>query len=207
MAGLFLLIGGLALAFTGLVLYFRRKQEPLLMLVAVGGILAFISVPWLEQLDRTSWPSPVIWLWHHAWLVITVLVSAWAIIQFLRNMGTLAWPSVMGKVTRSEVVFRGLYTEKERRGRSRYAWNVSYTYAVNGHSYASDRKAMDSDEDVGHMAAQNSADAHPVGSEIRVFHHPKDPSIACIERGLVNGRWLVPGVVALLLIIGLFVRE
>ncbi len=207
MIGVLLLFGGLAMAVIGLVIYFRKKQEPMLLVVTIGGIMAFISVPWLEQLDRTSWPSLLTWLWNNAWLVLTVLVTAWTVIQFIRNLGSLSWPSVMGKVTRSEVVFQGVHTEKERRGQSRYAWLVSYTYTVDGRSFASDRKALDGDESVGHLSAQKSKDAHPVGSDIRVYHDPKDPSRACIDRGVVNGRWLVPGVVAVLMILGLIYRD
>ncbi|HEY0977813.1 MAG TPA: DUF3592 domain-containing protein [Flavobacteriales bacterium] len=208
MTGPLLLCGGLALALFGLFRYFQTKQEPQLMLVLIGGILAFISVPWLERMDRTNWPAPLMWVYHNAWLLCTIAVSAWTLFQFFRNLGTLTWPGVEGRITRSEAVFMGLHNSKEKCGQSRYAWRVSYTYTVDGQAYSGSRKAMEIDEDdLDLSTAENAVRAHPVGSAVRVYHDPKEPGRACIERGIVNGRWLVPGVIAVLLIIGLYARD
>ena len=66
-------------------------------------------------------------------------------------------------------------------------------YAVDGTSYTSTNKALDiDDQDSNFSSVTNMVAKHPVGSTITVYHHPKDPYLACIGRGWFNGRWFVP---------------
>jgi hypothetical protein len=87
------------------------------------------------------------------------------------------------------------------RNSTKHWWRVAYTYVVDGVSHAGSTKALDIDEqDSNFSGVSRMVDKHPVGSAITVYHHPKDPDFACIDRSWFNGRWYVPaGFAAILL--------
>ena len=66
---------------------------------------------------------------------------------------------------------------------------------------ASDQRGLDTNEEEMDLStALELVRKHPVGSPITVYHHPKDPALACIDRSSFNGRWLMPALFAAILL-------
>ena len=199
--GIFL--AGIVVVLIGLVKAVRSRKPDLLM--ANGGVLAAIGF-----MGFSKWPVEVtpagmdqkamglLLMWWGGWAAMT-----WAAYQLLWSLRALTWPSVQGTLTRSEAVFMGINNSTiiGPRGSTKHWWSVAYTYAVDGVSYTSSTKSLDTDDqDSNFSSVSKMVSKHPVGSAITVYHHPRDPLLACIDRSWFNGRWLAPMMFAAILL-------
>ncbi len=198
--GLFLL--GLGLVVYGLVVALRtRKPDHYMMgggFLAALGFIGFDTWPagTTGGLDRSGFLSIVL-------TVGGVVAAVWALYQLIWSLRTLTWPATEGTVERSEEELLQYRNEAARASamKIRHAWRLSYTYSVDGRSYTSDQRGLDTDEEEMDLsAALELVRKHPVGSHITVYHHPKDPALACIDRSSFNGRWLMPALFAAILV-------
>lgn len=199
--GIFL--GGLVIVLIGLVKALRTRKPDMLMLngalVAAIGFMGFDDWPAAVIAPGTPRREVGVPLFFAA----GVLAALWAVYQLVWSLRALAWPSVPGTITHSASVFVGVRNSDAGAvpRSTRHAWRVNYSYNVNGKGYTGSTRALDTEEDEFDLGGANAlAAAHPVGSPITVYHHPRNPGLACIHRSVVNGRWLVPELLAGLLL-------
>lgn len=194
-----LFVIGLSIVAFGLLSALRTRKPDQLMMG--GGFLAAIGFDtWpagiLNGMERTAFLGIVL-------AVGGVIAGLWALYQLLWCFRAYAWPAVQGTVVRSEEVLLPYRNEAARSSAMilRHAWRLSYTYTVDGRSYTSDQRGLDTDEEEMDLSTANAhVRQHPVGSTITVYHHPKDPTLACISRSAVNGRWFMPALFAAIML-------
>ena len=194
-----LFLAGIVVVLIGLVKAVRSRKPDLLM--ANGGILAAVGF-----LGFSTWPSGIIptgldqkstgllLMWWSGWLAL-----AWAGYQLLWSLRARTWPNVQGTITQSEAAFMGINNSTiiGPRGSTKHAWKVAYTYSVEGIAYTGSTKALDiDDQDSTFSSVTHMVSKHPVGSAVTVYHHPKDPHLACLDRSWFNARWYVPALFA-----------
>ncbi|MGV3638574.1 MAG: DUF3592 domain-containing protein [Flavobacteriales bacterium] len=197
-----LFTAGLCIIAIGLFRAIRSRRPDMLMLN--GGVLAFIGF-----MGYDAWPTYAVLGGMDQKAASRILfnaaawsIAAWTAYQFLWSLRALTWPSTSGVITHSASVFLGMRGSdvSGRRNSARHTWRVTYQYQVDGRTYTSSNKGLDTDEEDGDLSSANEkAREHPVGSTVRVFHHPREPQLACLDRSLINGRWLVPALLAGLL--------
>jgi hypothetical protein len=110
-------------------------------------------------------------------LCLVLVVVAIVLVRFKR---TQAWPAVRGRIVesrRGEESYRDLTNQTTR---MRTVPVVRYVYAVDGVQYRGHK--IDAGEGVGEDEIDGILAHYPVGAEVAVFHDPKDPSKAVLER-------------------------
>jgi hypothetical protein len=85
------------------------------------------------------------------------------------------WPSTLGTVLMSDIEWR-----RSSKGGSTAYPVVQYTYAVNGQTYQSRKRAPGGE--VGGTGAKKVVAKYPAGAQVVVFYDPQKPSEAVIER-------------------------
>ncbi len=85
------------------------------------------------------------------------------------------WSSTLGTVLMSDIEWR-----RSSKGGSTPYPVVRYTYAVNGQTFQSNKRAPGSE--VGGTGARGVVAKYPAGAQVMVFYDPKNPSDAVLER-------------------------
>lgn len=106
------------------------------------------------------------------------------------------WPTASGTVVESRLETR---RSSNNRGWVNYP-RVVYTYSVGGQSYSSDR--ISPGLEVGGTSAPGVVARYPVGSQVKAYYNPQNPSDAILEINTpasVKILWLVLVIVNLIL--------
>ncbi len=106
------------------------------------------------------------------------------------------WPSVVGTVVESSLETR---RSSNNRGWVNYP-RVVYTYDVSGQPYVSNR--FSPGMEVGGMSAPGVIAKYPVGSQVKAYYNPQNPSEAVLEINTpasVKILWFVLAMVNLML--------
>ena len=110
------------------------------------------------------------------------------------------WPSVAGAIVSSEVV-----TKRGDDG-TMYAADVVYDYTVDGRDYKCSTLSFGGDYSSSSSShAYEVTNKYPVGSEVRVFYAPEEPSTAVLEPGATWMSYLALGIGLVFLAVGLLV--
>jgi len=104
---------------------------------------------------------------------IVALVAAWRV--RLRQKQALSWPCVLGRITASSV---------SRHEDAEHLWfhcDLRYQYSVDGRSYEGSALAVggSSGDEKG---ANEEHRRYPLGSLVTVYHNPRKPQDAVLER-------------------------
>ena len=92
-----------------------------------------------------------------------------------RARASVGWPTVVGKVERSEAKYgAGLYG-------GYFFLALSYRYAVGGRDYEGDRVQFGSSRFARKEFADRLADKYPAGAEVTVRYDPNDPVTAVLD--------------------------
>lgn len=197
---------GLGSIIYGFIRAIRTQKPDLYMLnggfVAAIGFMGYSRWPALPLIhDLPQKQAAFLLLGAGGWLA-----ALWTIYQLIWSLRALAWPSVQGTITHSEAVFLGHNNNTATSGirTTRHTWRVTYSYAVGHSTYTSTTRALDTDdEDTDFSNASRLAQRYPVGCTVAVYHHPRDPQFACLDRSWFNARWYVPaGLAAMMLWLG-----
>ncbi len=97
-----------------------------------------------------------------------------------RSWTSRAWPVALGHVISSKVE-----TLRSRRGAS-FKPEVEFEYSVDGHSYTSNRLAFGAVGSSNPSEAQALVRRYAKGAEVHPHYEASDPSVACLECGLVS---------------------
>lgn len=121
--------------------------------------------------------------------IVGLLVSGW---MHRQAWGSLFWPETVGALT---------YVHYSVSGPPAIL-DLTYSYTVDQHNYASARVQFGSDR----LAAQHYIDRLTLGDSldrVPVYYDPRQPEQAVLRRGLPLADWLVTLSPALLLLLGL----
>jgi hypothetical protein len=94
---------------------------------------------------------------------------------------SLEWPSVSGRVTRSNLDSYRVKVGSERH-KTRYRVEVRYEYVVDNHRYQNDVVRFNQNN----LTRKEKAEivsTHPVGRHVEVFYNPDDPDESVLARG------------------------
>ncbi len=130
-------------------------------------------------------------------VVVTLIVLALFAIKSWETRGTGRWPSVRGRITRSQEAFTQHRTSSEDMPQNYKVADIAYEYVVASKRYTGRRIShaeIIAQEEVPGLLAR-----YLVGAEVEVFHDPDEPSDAVLERGAPPG--LAKGCLALVAIV------
>ena len=121
-------------------------------------------------------------------------------LEWDRASASVGWPTAAGTVTES----RAHHSTRSKRGRTSSSWSpvVSYRYSVDGREFEA-RRISFRVSGGSQSEAQAAVDAYPVGSAVTVRHSPDDPSLACLEPGPGDWKWVPVAIGAVAVLIGL----
>lgn len=137
--------------------------------------LALPSVPLPAAID--SEPARVLAVVFLVALCLVLTVVAIVVLRFKR---TREWPSVRGRIVESRRGEEGYRDLASTASRIRPVPIVRYAYEVGGVAYRGHR--IDAGEGVGEDEIDGILRRYPVGAEVAVFHDPKNPKEAVLER-------------------------
>lgn len=142
-------------------------------------------------------------------VVIFVFFPLWKALSKLRKASqSRSWPTVEGKVIRSEIV------ERQTREGKIYGIGFEYTYQVSGQDFTSEGRFLDEEYGrswVGDL--KDFVDSHPVGKSVDVYYQPDAPATSAIINGVQTRYYIIVllclvfvGVGAALMALGLSLR-
>ena len=108
-------------------------------------------------------------------VVVTLIVLALLAIKSWETRGTGRWPSVRGRITRSQESFTQRRTSAEDMPQNYKVANIAYEYVVAGNRFTGRRIShaeIIPPEEVPGLLAK-----YQVGAEVEIFHDPEDPHL------------------------------
>jgi hypothetical protein len=113
------------------------------------------------------------------WTALVGTFDGFVVYRLVRQTLALGYPSVMGRVTHSEVTHH-----RGSKGGTTFGVRIEYTYFLGDNEFHGARfrygEGSSSDSAWAHAAVK----ANPVGAETRVFYNPKDPADALLSPGV-----------------------
>lgn len=132
-----------------------------------------------------------------------VVIGVVLLVFGLRSLGharaSTEWPVAEGVITAAEVV------RKRGSGDSgpTYRPDISYDYTVDGTTLSGDRVHFGGAVSTSNQGwARGIVARYPVGHQVQVRYSPEDPALAVLEPGVTWVVWLMPGIGALFLLVG-----
>lgn len=111
-----------------------------------------------------------------------------------------AWPSVPGKIIKSEI---GIWKSD---GKTHYEPDIAYTYSVDGKSYSSSKITVgDPAIDNNITPAKRMQAEYPVDKEVDVYYDAELPASSALEPGIRTGDILLASIPAIFFFVGLLV--
>ncbi len=122
----------------------------------------------------------------------------WNILQDAR--ASASWPTVDGRVTRSEVT-----ESTDADGGDSYSPEVTYEYQVNNRSYENSTIKFGENSYSSRRRAEEIAATYPVGQRVNVSYDPNEPGQSVLEPGVTGGSYIVLGIGALFVAVSLII--
>jgi len=98
------------------------------------------------------------------------------------------FPTVLGKITRSEVGTPVVGMGRESGDRIQtFTLNIIYKYTVNGKTYSSDKRRWHEVQSSFHRYHDAIARKYPLGKPVTVYYNPQNPKVAVLKPGLGLG--------------------
>ena len=126
-----------------------------------------------------------------------VVVTAGGILHIIQARGSTSWPSVQGKIIKSEVkkLRQGKINHKKigtrsPRKRPQFLPDIEYTYEVNGQQFTGKQVAFMTE--YGKENAEQMTRKYAIGKMVTVFYNPKHPTHCTLEVGMSSSVYLLP---------------
>jgi hypothetical protein len=119
------------------------------------------------------------------WSALTLAFDGMIARNTWRQYESASYASTTGRVTDSRVV-----SHHSRKGGTSYSAEIDYHYEVGGQAFDGSRFRYNNSS-AGFSSAQATVNAHPVGSEVRVFYDARDPGLAVLSPGIEGMDFLV----------------
>ena len=104
-----------------------------------------------------------------------------------RNIGNETWPTVEGKILKSEVVQQYFFLQQYS-----YEPRIHYSYSVEGKTYESDSISMRFLSSKSADTVQEVVGNYPAGSQATVYYNPDDPEESVLIPGVSVGTSVAP---------------
>jgi hypothetical protein len=135
--------------------------------------------------------------------ILFSVIAAWMlgreILSLRRSKQSESWPFTEGEVISSQVKGR-----RDTEWSSFHSAEVRYQYMVDDTaSYVSDTISFGSKLYLGRPSAEEVVAMYPVGAKVTVYYDPHKPQLATLETGISVGNFIVLGLSAMFLLIGL----
>lgn len=109
------------------------------------------------------------------------------------------WPSVTGKITKSEI------ESWRREGKTYYQAKIAYKYEVNEQSYTASKVTVGDPPSTTSMSpAKRIRDEYPTGKDVVVFYDPDFPASAALKPGIQKNDILLAFITGVFPLLGLF---
>lgn len=122
----------------------------------------------------------------------------WTIVQDAR--ASAAWPTVEGRVTRSEVD-----ESSDADGGDSYSPEVTYTYQVDDQAYENSTIKFGENSYSSRRRAEAIVANYPVGERVTVSYDPNAPGRSVLEPGVTAGSFIVMGVGAVFVVVSVLI--
>lgn len=124
-------------------------------------------------------------------LVIAALATAGVFMTLAQSRRSRSWPTVQGKITRSEIT-EDVSHNTDDDGRdsttTMYGVKLAYDYVVGGGAHVGTRLYWaDGIKVSGDGPARKVTEKYPVGRDVTVYYQPNDPATALLEPGAIKG--------------------
>lgn len=131
------------------------------------------------------------------------VIAAWILgnetLSLRRGKQSESWPFTEGEVVSSHVKSR-----HDSDGDISYSAAVRYEYVVDNTTYVSRTISFGRKLYFGRSSAEEVVATYPVGEKVTVYYDPDNPKIATLEPGISVGSFIVLGLSAVFLIVGLW---
>ena len=114
--------------------------------------------------------------------VIGLILLAVSAINLQKAQATKGWPSVSGKILRSQIVPVEKIREKKQK-LVLYRPEMAYSYSVGGKEYVAETIRTDLQSQSNPADLKRLLDTYPVGQTVAVFYNPANPAEAVLEPG------------------------
>jgi len=135
--------------------------------------------------------------------ILFSVIAAWMlgreILSLRRGKQSETWPFTEGEVVSSHVKSR-----HDSDGDTSYSAAVRYEYEIGGATYVSRTISFGSKLYFGRFSAEEVVAIYPVGEKVTVYYDPNHPKIATLEPGISVGSFVVLGLSAVFLVVGLW---
>jgi hypothetical protein len=121
------------------------------------------------------------------------------VLSLRRSKQSESWPFTEGEIISSHVKSR-----HGSDGGTSYSAAVRYEYEVDGATYVSRTISFGSKLYFGRSSAQDVVAMYPAGEKVTVYYNPNHPKIATLEPGISVGSFIVLGLSAVCLFVGLW---
>jgi hypothetical protein len=109
----------------------------------------------------------------------------------LKSSQSDSWLSTDGIVKTAEIK---QWRAGLRKGRPQYRTVVTYDYSVDGRALTGNTLRLERDTSSYPFSAEADLRKYAVGTKVKVFYSPTDPSDSVIEPGMSHWNWLLPAV-------------
>lgn len=110
------------------------------------------------------------------------------------------WPSVQGKITRSEV------DTYRKEGKTQYLPDIAYNYTVDGKQYASSKVTVGDPPSTSNISpAKRLQSEYPVGKEVEVYYDPEVHSSSTLKTGIQRNDIMLAVITGIFPFLGIFV--
>ena len=152
----------------------------------------------------TATPGPgMIFLFSRIFPLPFVLIGAALLFFGSRSVSharaSSTWPVAEGVITAAEVVRRSGSGDSG----PTYRPDISYDYTVDGVTRHGDRIYFGGAVSTSNRGwARGIVERYPVGRQVTVHYSPDDPALAVLEPGMTWVVWMMPGIGAVLFLVG-----
>lgn len=122
-------------------------------------------------------------------LLYIILTAAFSVATYFifqevkKEKATLEWPTVIGKITHSQVASE-YSRDSDGRTTKMYYPNIKYDYTVNGVDYKGDKHQLKQVKSSPDTFAREAVSEFPVNKTVPVYYSPDDASLAVLSPGV-----------------------
>lgn len=133
-----------------------------------------------------------------------IALGGWGWYQLNRAAASAAWPTVEGRILRSEVDVRRCACNPQMPNVAKYGATIAYEYDVAGSRHVSRRVSLGYNATMSRYKSRDFSQQYAAGRKVRVHYDPADPDLAVLEAGQTRNAWIVPGMGFVLFVVGMF---
>tara|TARA_Y100001960_G_scaffold334048_1_gene444172 strand:+ start:8346 stop:8861 length:516 start_codon:yes stop_codon:yes gene_type:complete len=122
-------------------------------------------------------------------MLYVILTAAFTAVTYFtaeevkKERATLQWPTVIGKITYSQVASE-YSRDSDGRTTKMYYPNIKYDYTVEGVDYKGDKHQLKQTKSSPDTFARNAVAEFPVNKTVPIYYDPKDASLAILSPGV-----------------------